>query len=82
MRTLPRVNVDNLGGLFDKVTGLGKEIVGEFYDEKRLIDAGTAQQAKGTEKLEALRKQTKAKEHRRQARTYADKEKQAASSSA
>lgn len=67
MRTLPRVNLDHASGLVDKVVGLGKEIVGTLYDEDRLVTAGTAQQGKGTEKLEALRSQAKAETHRRNA---------------
>lgn len=68
MRVIPRVPVRNIDGLADKVLGLGKELAGELFDEQRLIDAGTAQQGKGTEKLQAIRERAKAESHRDKAR--------------
>src|SRR5437764_955491 len=45
---IPRIDPKDATGLFDKVVGLGKEVFGEAFDERRLIEAGEAQQAKGT----------------------------------
>jgi len=60
---IPRVDPKDVSGLADKVVGLGKEIVGEVLDQSSLIQAGEAQQAKGTERLKALREQAKADAH-------------------
>ena len=81
MRTIPRIDVQNLGGLADKFAGLGKEVFGELFDEQKWIDAGEAQQAKGTEKLNAVRKQTKAKTHQRGADKAEDRQRAAAKAS-
>ena len=69
MRLFPRVDAKDATGLFDKVVGLGKEITGEIFDQQRLIESGEAQQAKGTEKLKAIREQTKADAHKAKARS-------------
>ena len=74
---IPRIDPKDATGLFDKVVGLGKEVVGEVFDEKRLIEAGEAQQAKGTEKLKAIREQAKADAHKAQAKTYDERERAA-----
>jgi uncharacterized protein YjbJ (UPF0337 family) len=74
---IPRIDAKDATGLFDKVVGLGKEIFGEVFDEKRLVEAGEAQQAKGTEKLKAIREQTKADAHRTKARAMDAKERNA-----
>ena len=79
MRVIPRIEPKNLSGLVDKVVGLGKEITGEAIDEPRLIEAGTAQQSKGTEKLNAIRKQAKAEKHRERAQTEERKQRSAQS---
>jgi uncharacterized protein YjbJ (UPF0337 family) len=79
---VPRINPKDATGLFDKVVGLGKEIVGVVVDEDRLITAGEAQQDKGTEKLKALRSQAKADAHRAKARAHATKERAAQSAKA
>jgi uncharacterized protein YjbJ (UPF0337 family) len=71
---VPRIDPQDATGLFDKVVGLGKEITGEVFDRQRLIEAGEAQQAKGTEKLKAIREQTKAEGHKAQARSLDAKE--------
>ena len=63
--------------MFDKVVGLGKEITGEVLDRSNLIEAGEAQQAKGTEKLKAIREQTKAEGHKAKAKAYESKERAA-----
>jgi uncharacterized protein YjbJ (UPF0337 family) len=70
MRLIPRVEYKNAIGLGDKFVGLGKELIGEVVDNKRLINAGEAQQAKGSEKLKALRAQSKADAHEAKARTH------------
>src|SRR5690348_17145225 len=74
---IPRIDPKNTTGLFDKVIGLGKEITGEFFDKRKLIESGEAQQAKGTEKLKAIREQTKADAHQAKARAYDAKERSA-----
>jgi uncharacterized protein YjbJ (UPF0337 family) len=74
---IPRIDPKDATGLYDKVVGLGKEIVGEVFDERRLIEAGEAQQAKGTEKLKAIREQTKADAHQAKARAMDAKERSA-----
>jgi uncharacterized protein YjbJ (UPF0337 family) len=61
----------------DKVVGLGKEITGEIFDRKSLIEAGESQQAKGTEKLKAVREQAKADTHRAKAKAYDSKQRTA-----
>lgn len=71
---IPRIDPKDATGLFDKVVGLGKEVFGEVLDEQRLIEAGEAQQAKGTEKLKAIREQAKADAHKAKARTYEKRE--------
>jgi uncharacterized protein YjbJ (UPF0337 family) len=74
---IPRIDPKDATGLFDKVVGLGKEVVGEVFDEQRLVDAGEAQQARGTEKLKAIREQTKADAHKAKARTLDQRERAA-----
>jgi uncharacterized protein YjbJ (UPF0337 family) len=74
---IPRVDPKDATGLIDKVVGLGKEIVGEFVDDDRLIKAGEAQQSKGSEKLKAIREQAKADGHRAKAASYENKERAA-----
>jgi uncharacterized protein YjbJ (UPF0337 family) len=74
---IPRVDPKDAAGLTDKVIGLGKEIVGEVLDQNSLIEAGEAQQAKGTEKLKALRQQAKADAHRAKANSLDAKERTA-----
>jgi uncharacterized protein YjbJ (UPF0337 family) len=78
MRVL-RISPKDATGLFDKVMGLGKEIVGVVVDQDRLITAGEAQQDKGTEKLKALRNQAKADAHKAKAKSYEGKERAAQS---
>jgi len=74
---IPRVDAKDATGLLDKVVGLGKEVVGEVFDEQRWIEAGEAQQAKGSEKLKAIREQTKAEAHQAKAQTLDTKERAA-----
>ena len=76
---IPRVDPKDATGLIDKMVGLGKEITGEIFDQQRLIEAGEAQaqQAKGTEKLKAIREQAKADAHKAKARTLDAKERTA-----
>jgi uncharacterized protein YjbJ (UPF0337 family) len=74
---IPRVDPKDAAGLADKVIGLGKEIVGEVLDQTSLIEAGEAQQAKGTEKLKALREQAKADGHKAKAESLDAKERTA-----
>lgn len=74
---IPRVDPKDATGLLDKVVGLGKEITGEVLDRQSLIEAGEAQQAKGTEKLKAIREQAKADAHKAKAQGYDAKERAA-----
>ena len=74
---IPRVDPKDATGLLDKVIGLGKEITGEVFDRSSLIEAGEAQQAKGTEKLKAIRQQAKADLHKSKAKAYESKERAA-----
>ena len=74
---IPRVDPKDATGIFDKVVGLGKEIAGEVFDQQRLIEAGEAQQAKGTEKLKAIREQAKSDAHKAKAQTLDAKERAA-----
>jgi len=74
---IPRIDPKDATGLIDKVVGLGKEVVGEVFDEQRLIEAGEAQQAKGTEKLKAIREQAKADAHKTKAQTFDQRERAA-----
>lgn len=74
---IPRIDPQDATGLFDKVIGLGKEIVGEVIDDERMISAGEAQQDKGTEKLKAIRQQAKADAHRAKADAYGSKQRTA-----
>jgi uncharacterized protein YjbJ (UPF0337 family) len=74
---IPRIDPKDATGLYDKLVGLGKEIVGEVFDEERLISAGEAQQSKGTEKLKAIREQAKADAHQAKARAYDSKQRSA-----
>jgi uncharacterized protein YjbJ (UPF0337 family) len=71
---ISRISPDNVAGLLDKVIGLGKEIVGHVLDRKSMIEAGEAQQDKGSEKLKALREQVKADAHAAKARTFETKQ--------
>jgi uncharacterized protein YjbJ (UPF0337 family) len=66
----PRVEPKNVVGFADKVTGLTKEFVGHTFDSRGLIEAGEAQQAKGSEKLKALREQGKAEQASAKAKAH------------
>ena len=74
---IPRIDPKDATGLFDKVVGLGKEVFGEVFDRQRFIEAGEAQQAKGTEKLKAIREQAKADAHKAKAQTLDARERAA-----
>lgn len=74
---LGSVDTNKLTGLVDKVAGLGKEIAGAVLDNDRLAEAGEAQQAKGTEKLKAMKQETKAEAKEAKAETF-EKEQKAA----
>jgi uncharacterized protein YjbJ (UPF0337 family) len=74
MVRIPRVDPKDAVGLADKVVGLSKEIIGEVLDQDSLIEAGEAQQAKGSEKLKALREQAKADAHKAKARSFEAKQ--------
>ena len=74
---IPRIDPKNALGLLDKVVGLGKEIAGEVFDDTRLIEAGESQQAKGSEKLKAVREQAKADAHKAKAQGFEQRERAA-----
>ena len=77
MAVIPTVSPKNAAGIVDKVIGLGKEVVGEVLDNESLVQAGEAQQTKGTEKLKALRAEAKAETHEAKAETAEKREKAA-----
>lgn len=74
---IPRVSPKNATGFADKFVGLGKELTGELLDKQSWIEAGEAQQEKGTEKLKALRAEAKAQGHQAKAKSYDAKERAA-----
>lgn len=74
---IPRIDPKDATGILDKVVGLGKEITGELFDSQKWVEAGEAQQAKGTEKLKAIREQAKADAHKSKAKAYETREKAA-----
>ena len=67
---IPRISPKNLTGFLDKVIGLGKELAGDLFDNSALVQAGEAQQDKGTEKLKALRAQIEADSHQAEAKAH------------
>ncbi|MBV8961199.1 MAG: CsbD family protein [Actinobacteria bacterium] len=71
------VDPDKLRGLADKVFGLTKEIIGEVVGNERFQKEGEAQQAKGTEKLKALRKELEAQAKEAKAELFEQKQKAA-----
>ena len=71
------VELDHLRGLGDKVVGLAKEVAGTVVGSDRLLEAGEAQQDRGSESLKALRKQTKAQAKEAKAETFEQKQKAA-----
>jgi uncharacterized protein YjbJ (UPF0337 family) len=60
---IPRIDPENLGGLVDKIVGLGKEVVGTLTGQDRLTEAGQTQQDKGTERLKAVQAELRADVH-------------------
>jgi len=71
------IDPEQLRGIFDKVFGLAKEIVGEVVGNEQLQKEGGAQQDKGTERLKALRKQLEAKAKEAKAEVFEQKQKAA-----
>jgi uncharacterized protein YjbJ (UPF0337 family) len=71
------IDTDNLRGLFDKVAGLTKEVVGTVIRNDRLVDEGEAQQKRGAESLKALRAQAKAQAKEAKADVYEAKQRTA-----
>jgi uncharacterized protein YjbJ (UPF0337 family) len=51
---------ESSSGLFDKVVGLAREMLGEFFDRATLKESGRLQQEKGSAKLDALQAEVKA----------------------
>ena len=76
---IPSVSPKNALGFVDKVVGLGKELLGEVLDNTKLVEAGEAQQTKGTEKLKALRLEAEARAHEAKAKGHETEQKAAAS---
>ena len=79
---IPRVSYQNVTGIGDKIVGLGREVAGELCNRTSWVEAGEAQQAKGSEKLKALRAQAKADVHRAKAQTAETRQKAAQRSKA
>jgi uncharacterized protein YjbJ (UPF0337 family) len=71
------IDPEKVRGIVDKVLGLTKEIVGEVVGNKSWQKEGEAQQAKGAEKLRALRKQLEAAAKDAKAEVYEQKQKAA-----
>jgi uncharacterized protein YjbJ (UPF0337 family) len=71
------VDTDQLTGLLDKMFGLGKELLGSVTGNERLQQEGEAQQAKGTEKLKALRLEAKAEAKEAKAEGFESKQRAA-----
>ena len=71
------VELDHLRGFEDKVAGLTKEVVGTVIGNDRLQEAGDAQQARGSQSIKALRKQTKAQAKEAKAETFEQEERAA-----
>ncbi|MDQ1645508.1 MAG: hypothetical protein QOI35_849 [Cryptosporangiaceae bacterium] len=82
MRLVPRIEYKNLSGVVDKVVGLTREVAGIALDHDSLIRSGEAQQVKGTERLKQLRTESKARQHRDNARAAGTRQRQAARSNA
>lgn len=60
---IPRIDPSNAKGLFDKVIGLGKEIVGSLTNSERLEKAGQLQQQEAAERMKALKAELRADTH-------------------
>jgi uncharacterized protein YjbJ (UPF0337 family) len=71
------IDTDKLRGLFDKVAGLTKELVGSVINNDRLVDEGEAQQKRGAESLKALRAQAKAQAKEAKADAFEQKQRAA-----
>jgi len=71
------LELDHLRGLGDKVVGLGKELAGTVIGNDGLQEAGEAQQARGTERLKALRKQARAQSKEAKADMFEQQQKAA-----
>ncbi len=65
---IPRIDPKNAAGLFDKVLGLGQELVGTVTSNQRLTKIGQLRQDIGTEKLKAIAAQAEAETHRAKAK--------------
>lgn len=64
---IPRIDARNALGLVDKAVGLGKEILGTVTGRDRIAKAGQTQQKKGSERIEAVKAATNAKQHQAKA---------------
>lgn len=71
------MRLEHLRGFADKAMGLGKELVGTAVGNRRMEEAGEAQQARGTESLKALRKQIEAERHEARAEAHEQRQKTA-----
>jgi uncharacterized protein YjbJ (UPF0337 family) len=74
---LGSIDTAKLRGLFDKVAGLNKELLGSVINNDRLVDEGEAQQKRGAESLKALRQQAKAEAKEAKAEAYEQKQRAA-----
>lgn len=71
---IPHVSPKNATGIVHKVIGLAKELTGELLGRRSLVEAGEAQQDKGTEQLKALRSELKADGHEAAAKAHESRE--------
>ena len=61
------VDPKQLRGVFDKASGLTKELLGVLVGNERLQDEGELQQERATEELRAFRKRVAATAHQKKA---------------
>lgn len=71
------IDLNKLRGLVDKSVGLGREFIGTLFDNDALVKEGEAQQAKGSEKLKALRLEVVAQKAEAKAETHEQRQKSA-----
>ena len=71
------IDINKARGFGDKVIGLGREFWGHAFDNERMVEAGEAQQAKGTERIKALKAEAKAEKHEAKAELHEQHQKAA-----
>ena len=74
------IDLRKLRFVFDKSSGLTKELLGVLIGNNRLQEEGEHQQERATEEARALRKEVEAQKHQARADAYDKREKAAQSS--